>query len=108
MLIQPYVENAIWHGISHKEGNGTIKIDFNLINENLIKCTIKDDGVGRKRANEINRKNKKNASLGMSITKERLELINSLKDSKLNVAIVDLEENNEAKGTKIELFIPLN
>jgi len=108
MLIQPYVENAIWHGISHKEGKGTIKIAFNLLNENLIRCSIEDDGIGRIKANEINGNQKKKTSLGMSITKERLELINSLKDSKLNVTITDLEENNEAKGTKIELFIPLD
>lgn len=108
MLIQPYVENAIWHGMSHKTDNGLIKISFHLIEENLLKCEIEDDGVGRKKAGELNKKREKNTSLGMSITKERLEIINSLKNSKLNINIIDLEENNTPKGTKIELFIPLD
>jgi sensor histidine kinase YesM len=108
MLIQPYVENAIWHGISHKTSLGLIKISFQLVNENLLKCEIEDDGVGRVRAGELNKKVGKNTSLGMSITKERLEIINSLKNSKLNINIIDLEENNISKGTKIELFIPLD
>jgi hypothetical protein len=108
MLIQPYVENAIWHGISHKVGSGLIKVTFMLMNENLLKCEIEDDGIGRKKSMEINKEQKKNTSLGMSITKERLEIINSLKDSKLSINIIDLEVNNKATGTKIELFIPLD
>ena len=109
MLIQPYVENAIWHGISHKETLGIIKINFILDNENLLKCEVIDDGVGRKKAAEIkNAQARKNKSFGMSITKDRLKIINSLKDSKLNMKIVDLEKNNLACGTKIELFIPLD
>ncbi|MDB4533652.1 histidine kinase [Vicingaceae bacterium] len=111
MLIQPYLENAIWHGISHKETEGLIKICFVLENENLLRCEIIDDGVGRKKATDIKnsqRHNEKNKSFGMSITKDRLEIINSLKDSKLNINIVDLEENNRPTGTKIEIFIPLD
>lgn len=113
MLIQPFVENAIWHGISHKKNTGIIKITFKLENENLLKCEIEDDGIGRKKAREMNlghpnSQQKKNKSLGMSITKDRLEIINSLKDSKLNINIVDLEKDNNSIGTKIELFIPLD
>lgn len=113
MLLQPYIENAIWHGISHKKDKGIIKISFSLEHENLLKCTVEDDGIGRNKSIEMNKNNldkkeKKNISLGMSITKERLEIINSLKDSKLNINIIDLEENNIPMGTKIELFIPLD
>ena len=111
MLIQPYVENAIWHGISHKASKGTIKICFVLATENLLKCEIIDDGVGREKAIEIKnsqRHQEKNKSLGMSITKDRLKIINSLKDSKLSINIVDLKAQNTSTGTKIELFIPLD
>jgi hypothetical protein len=108
MLIQPYLENAIWHGISHKKNSGTIKVTFSLENEDLLKCTVKDDGVGRQKSRDLNKEGKKNKSLGMSITKDRLEIINSLKNSKLNINILDLEENGTSKGTKIELFIPLD
>jgi sensor histidine kinase YesM len=108
MLIQPYVENAIWHGISHKETNGEISISFSLVNENVIKCIIEDDGIGRKKAMEIAAKNRKNNSLGMSITKERLAIINSLGNNKLSLEIKDLEKNQRATGTRITLFIPLD
>ncbi|NQX96544.1 MAG: histidine kinase [Flavobacteriales bacterium] len=108
MLIQPYIENAIWHGISHKTGSGIIKLTFKLENENLLKCEIEDDGVGRKKAREMKKETRKKKSLGMTITKERLEIINSLKDTKLSVNIIDLIDNNIPTGTKIELFIPLD
>ena len=113
MLLQPYIENAIWHGMSHKLTNGTIQLTFKLENENLLKCEIEDDGIGRDEAMKINQHHadsyrKKNTSLGMSITKERLEIINSLRDSKLSINIIDLKDNTISTGTKIELFIPLD
>lgn len=108
MLLQPYIENAIWHGISHKTSNGIIKVCFKLENENLLKCEVEDDGVGRQKAMKMKKQEKKNKSLGMSITKDRLEIINSLKDSKLSINIIDLQKNNNPTGTKIELFIPLD
>jgi len=108
MLIQPYVENAIWHGISPKTGTGVIIITFKLEKENLLKCVIEDDGIGRKKSLVMSKEPRKKTSLGMSITKERLEIINSLKNSKLSIHIIDLEKNNSPTGTKIELFIPLD
>ncbi len=108
LLVQPFIENAIWHGISHKKEIGFVKVNFELIDENTLKCTVVDNGIGRKRAKEITAHQNKNKSLGLSITKERLEIINSLKNSKLNVAIADLENEGIPSGTKIELFIPLD
>ena len=112
LLVQPYIENAIWHGISNKEGTGIIKVSFKLENETLLKCEVEDDGVGRKKATEMKsaqfNHQKKNKSLGMSITKDRLEIINSLKGSQLNINIVDLENKGLPTGTKIEIFIPLD
>jgi len=108
LLIQPYVENAIWHGISHKTSNGFIKLILSLESENLLKCTIEDDGVGREKTMKMKKDQLKNKSLGMSITKERLEIINSLKNSKLNINIIDITINKVPSGTKIELFIPLD
>tara|TARA_B100000809_G_scaffold266929_1_gene333162 strand:+ start:4543 stop:6690 length:2148 start_codon:yes stop_codon:yes gene_type:complete len=108
LLIQPYVENAIWHGISHKTSNGFIKLKLRLESENILKCTIEDDGVGREKTMNMKKDQLKKKSLGMSITKERLEIINSLKNSKLNINIIDLTKNEAPAGTKIELFIPLD
>ncbi|MBL4624396.1 MAG: hypothetical protein JKY42_04565 [Flavobacteriales bacterium] len=106
MLIQPYVENAIIHGINHKEGPGKIEVKLTRDN-NFIKCTITDDGVGRKRSAEINKsKNKKHTSAGMSITRERLSLLNEAQGNKMDISITDLtnEKGNEC-GTKIEIYI---
>ncbi|MBL4651950.1 MAG: histidine kinase [Flavobacteriales bacterium] len=106
MLIQPYVENAIIHGINHKEGKGTINVKLTREND-FIKCTITDDGVGRKRSAEINKsKNKRHTSSGMSITKERLNLLNEAQGQKTNVTITDLsDKESNATGTQIEIYI---
>lgn len=105
MLVQPYVENAIWHGISNKEGKGTIRIHFLLEENNLLKCTIEDNGIGRENALKLKRTN--TPSFGMSITKERVELLNSINGNQLTVKINDLKINNQAAGTRVELFIPI-
>jgi sensor histidine kinase YesM len=106
MLVQPYVENAIIHGINHKEGVGTINISLTRENE-FIKCIISDDGVGRKRSAEINKsKNKKHKSAGISITRERLNILNEAQENEANVVINDLvDERGNAAGTKIEIYI---
>lgn len=108
MLIQPYVENAIWHGMSNNTRHGKIIITFSLQNENMLKCAIQDNGIGRKKAMELKKQQHKSPSYGMSITKERLEILNSLQNSSFNLNIVDLTENNIPSGTLIELFIPLD
>lgn len=105
MLIQPYVENAIWHGISHLEGNGIIRVQFLLEKENLIKCVVEDNGVGREEA--MKKKQSSSTSFGMSITKERIELLNSIGGNELTLKINDLTINNQPAGTRIELFIPI-
>jgi ligand-binding sensor domain-containing protein len=109
MLIQPYVENAIWHGLMHKEGSGRIDISFSMESD-ILKCVIEDNGIGRKRSQQIKEKDAiSKRSLGMSITKERLEIINQMNNAKLSVVITDLvNEKNEGTGTKVELFIPFN
>ncbi len=89
LLIQPYVENAIWHGLLHKEGLGHITIGLEQA-EDVLLCTIEDDGIGRKRAAELKSKSAtKKKSLGMQITAQRLELINSLNEKETSVQIVD-------------------
>jgi tetratricopeptide (TPR) repeat protein len=107
MLAQPYIENAILHGMMYKEEKGTITIDFTCEND-LVHCTIKDDGIGRKKAMEIKSKTTSaHQSRGMQVTKDRIDLMNQQKGAGIQVNITDLEnENNTALGTLIELFIP--
>lgn len=106
MLIQPYVENAIWHGISHKEGNGIIRIQFLPENEHLLKCVVEDNGIGRENAIKL-KQNTTSPSFGMNITKERVELLNSLNGNQLSVKINDLKINNQPAGTRVELYVPI-
>jgi LytS/YehU family sensor histidine kinase len=107
LIIQPYVENAIWHGLMHKEGIGHLHIHLKQENEVLI-CTIEDDGIGRKKAAELKSKSAtKNKSMGMQITSHRLELSNALYGKKTTVSIVDLIDSfGEPCGTRVELHIP--
>ncbi|MEP5104421.1 MAG: hypothetical protein ABJQ84_07355, partial [Ekhidna sp.] len=109
MLIQPYVENALLHGLLHKEFNKILKISFetNDAEGNLI-CLIEDNGIGRKRSLEINRsRNPNHQSFATSATKQRLSLINKDLKREIGEETVDLyDEDGSAIGTKVKLTIP--
>ncbi len=106
MLIQPYVENALKHGLLHKKENGLLTIAFHR-SDNEIKCTITDNGVGREKSKELN-KNKSYRSFATKATKERLDLLNIERDSKIGVEIIDLyNTNNQPIGTKVIIIIPI-
>ena len=106
LLIQPYVENAIVHGLRHIEHKGKLSIRLQKIKDNLI-CTIEDNGIGRDQAREI-AANKSHHSRAMPITSRRLALLNAGSSSKTTVTISDLySENQEPSGTKVEIIIPL-
>ena len=108
MLIQPFVENSIWHGLINRDGNGKVKLNISN-GQNVICCTIEDNGIGREAAGKINASKKvKRKSMGMSITSERIEIINKLYNIENKVKIVDLyNDNNEPTGTKVIINIPL-
>lgn len=109
MLMQPYVENAILHGLNPKPEKGQLNIRLRSENNFLI-CTISDNGIGREKSSEIKHGGAKNhRSLGMKITEERLKILNEINASHLSVVVTDIRdaEGNSA-GTKVELFIPLN
>lgn len=112
LIIQPYVENAIWHGISQLEGEGKIDIliKMNCLGKsNILMCIVKDNGIGREQSKKNKKqKNSQHKSQGMSITNERLELLNSMHGNKNSVEIIDLySENKEPSGTEVRIFIPL-
>lgn len=108
MLIQPYVENAIIHGLLPLEANGKISISMEKQNDTIM-CIIEDNGIGREKSKEF-KKNRvqQHKSMGMSITKERLDILNSSLNSNINAEIIDLFENGKASGTKVRLIIPLD
>jgi ligand-binding sensor domain-containing protein/two-component sensor histidine kinase len=105
MLIQPYVENAIWHGIQHKEANGFVKLSVEDQGNNVLKCTIEDNGIGRQKAGEISPVNG-HQPVGMTITQQRLELINQRLKHAVSVNFIDVAETPRGgSGTIVELVI---
>ncbi|HEX6849468.1 MAG TPA: histidine kinase [Chitinophagaceae bacterium] len=110
MLLQPYVENAIWHGLLHKEsGIGKLTITLLKVSDTKLKVCIEDNGIGRPMAKELKSKevaDKK--SHGMQINRERLALLNHTKDEPSSVLIEDLvSESGKALGTRVTLQIPM-
>ena len=104
MLIQPFIENAIWHGLRYKEGKGQLVVKL-LSQNNGLKMVIKDDGIGRKRSKELKTENQsQQKSTGMKNTQNRIALINDTYNSKIRLTITDLE--GEATGTRVEVFLP--
>ncbi len=106
MIIQPYIENAIIHGLVPKDTEGFIKINLEKKN-NFIHCIIEDDGIGRQKSLENKLSSGLNTkSKGMLITKERLEILNQGSNQKFSVKVTDLTDASEnACGTKVELVI---
>jgi LytS/YehU family sensor histidine kinase len=108
MILQPYVENAIWHGLSHKKTNGKLLLKVSREN-GAVKFVIEDDGVGRKKAMQIKQQSRtRHKSLGMKITKDRLQATNTLYGSNAASEIIDLvDKNGKALGTRVVVRIPV-
>ncbi len=107
MLLQPFVENSVIHGISHLENEGKIKIEFKAY-QKLLECRITDNGVGRKKSNELRQSKKPgHQSVAMEVTKDRL---NALKGN-MNYTPLEMSDiinpENEISGTKVVVRIPL-
>ena len=109
MLMQPFVENSIWHGLMQKkDGKGKIDLSLRRSNGNLV-CLIEDNGIGREAAQLIRSKSaSKRKSYGMKITSDRLAMLNKLAGADASINIFDLKNNDgSAAGTRVELVIPL-
>ena len=108
LLIQPFVENSVWHGIQNKKGIGKIQIAFNLAEKSIF-CTIQDNGIGRENAEKIKHGEENNhVSLGGSITQARIKLLKSLYGNKLGIQYIDLKDfSNNPTGTRVELYLPI-
>ncbi|MCX2761472.1 tetratricopeptide repeat-containing sensor histidine kinase [Aquimarina muelleri] len=103
MLLQPYVENAVWHGLRYKTEKGMLSIRFQKITNDSIEITITDDGIGRKKSKELKTLNQKlQKSRGMGNIKKRIAILNTMYKDKVDVFISDLEEN---EGTKVKLTL---
>ena len=100
MLLQPYIENAIWHGLRYKNEKGFLNIALKQKEKNTIEITIEDDGVGRKKSAELKTQNqKKQKSKGMGNIKKRITILNAMYKDKVDVHISNLE--TDGTGTKV-------
>lgn len=108
MLLQPYIENAVIHGLAHKLGFKNLWVDFEINTENQLEIAIKDNGIGITKANEINQKNtNKNTSFATKATLERLEIINR-NDFKIKIETNELFDKNEKpEGTQVLITMDL-
>ena len=108
MLVQPYAENAIWHGLLNKKGERILKITFEN-EDDLLFVSIQDNGIGRKKSAEFQSpmKNGK-TSMGMKLTSERLEVLNEMNPDQAFVKIEDLVDlKGKALGTCVRLTLPI-
>jgi two-component sensor histidine kinase len=108
LIVQPYVENAIWHGLMHKEEGGRLEIEVSEENEHLF-LKIIDDGIGRKRAAELASKSAtKHKSMGLRITSERIAMMQSPDGTESPVRVNDLvNADGSAAGTEVIIKMPI-
>jgi sensor histidine kinase YesM len=107
LLIQPFVENAIIHGVIPKKEMGPIAIRFNIEKENLV-CTVEDNGIGFEQS-KLAKENTVLAhkSMALDITKKRLEMIEATTKQRTDFSIEELKNGSEVKGTKVVLNLPI-
>ncbi len=105
-LIQPFVENAIWHGLLAKDGDKNLHISFELVNEHKLACTIDDNGVGRK--NSKTKQNPERKSLAINFIQQRLDLMNKMLKGDFKINIIDkADEKGNSEGTKVVVTMPI-
>ena len=109
LLIQPYVENAIWHGLMHKAEGGTVWIRVEQPQDDRLQVSVTDNGVGRAKAADLKSKSATNRkSFGMEMTGERLALLEQLYNIQLEVQIDDLKDAaGQPTGTQVRILIPI-
>ena len=104
LILQPFVENAIIHGLQNKETRGTLTIEVTEKGAAVL-CIIKDDGIGREAAMKLKEiRQLQHKSIGLSLTKDRLDIVNQMDD--VSVKFIDLKnKKSEAVGTRVEILI---
>ena len=104
MLLQPYIENAIWHGLRYRKEKGNLEISITKRDEETVAVIIKDNGIGRNKSQELKTKNQlKQKSKGMSNIKNRVAILNDMYKDRISVNVSNVLENGE--GTKVELLL---
>ncbi|QDK78792.1 hypothetical protein EXU85_09310 [Spirosoma sp. KCTC 42546] len=106
MIIQPYIENAILHGLAHKQNKGCIKLTIEPQADHLD-CMVDDDGVGRERAKSLKKQTSSHQSVGLRVTEDRLQLIGQRSGQAAGVTIIDkYDDQQQATGTRVVIQLP--
>lgn len=109
LILQPFLENSIWHGLSSKKGKKKVVLSVEKLSDKFVQIDIVDNGIGRKEAFRIkSNKTLNRKSIGIDLTKERLMNFSSQFESDYSLVYADLiNEKGEIKGTKVSLKLPL-
>jgi len=106
LLIQPFLENAVWHGIQPLDKKGVITVTISK-KDLFLQIEVMDNGIGRKKSRKVNNNNKfKKQSLGIEISRKRMKILEQLYPKKANIEYRDLYNGNEAAGTLVIISIP--
>lgn len=107
-MIQPFIENAIWHGVRALEDRkGVVSVEFQKEAGDHLTCVVTDDGVGRERSEKCKSHLPGKTSRGINIVLERLKIINSLRKSGFRIMIENLHSDRDETGTRVKIEIPL-
>lgn len=107
MLIQPFIENSIWHGLMPLDKTGILQLEI-YENKNLLQCIVTDNGIGRSKSATLNKNNAlRKKSMGMKITSDRIKLVNALHSTKADIEIHDLVHENIPCGTQVKISLPI-
>jgi two-component system LytT family sensor kinase len=107
-MVQPFVENAIWHGVRGLEHRiGFISIEFIQVSQAKIQCVIEDDGIGRKMAHLFRNEMPGHKSRGIGIVLERLKIINNISKNSYQVTIEDIYPEQDETGTRVTIDLPI-
>jgi len=106
MIIQPFVENAVWHGIANLEGHGAIKINIKMFNEKSLEIKVSDTGIGLKNASKFSTRSDHHLQLGMNITWKRLNLLSQKYKVKTDVSYAENSSGSENPGVIVTIITP--
>lgn len=107
LIVQPFVENAIIHGLVPKKDNCFLSIRFSKLSEGKLLCVVEDNGVGRKHSEKMKQeRGSSHKSYGMSITRRRLETLTKISNDDFSVEVIDLYDDNDMpSGTRVDIII---
>ncbi|OYT13488.1 MAG: hypothetical protein B6I19_04875 [Bacteroidetes bacterium 4572_114] len=107
MIVQPFVENAVWHGISNISGKGMISVSLGQQAQDTVRITVEDNGVGMKSATRHISKSEQHLNLGVEMTRKRLEILGKKLGVKTSISYYEKAKGSHNPGTRVVLVVPV-